>query len=118
MNIAMTVVTTGLAATAFTGAIHVEPGPRRSTVTLRGTAEHSPTAQHYSRRERGDSSISREPLNLCLSGDTVNSCGEPRDQEDESSGGGSVLTPGMAAEAVSEVAMPGLKLRVQPDGQT
>jgi hypothetical protein len=53
-----------------------------------------------------------------LSGDTVNSCGEPHDDEDAPSGGETVLTPGMAAEAVSEVPMPRLRLHVQPDGQT
>jgi hypothetical protein len=53
-----------------------------------------------------------------LSGDTVNSCGEPHDDEDAPSGDETVLTPGMAAEAVSEVPMPRLRLHVQPDGQT
>lgn len=55
---------------------------------------------------------------MCRNGDTVNSCGEPDGEPEAPGDGGTVLTPGMAAEAVREVPMPSLQLHVQPDGQT
>lgn len=97
----------------------VGPNLRSDGLVLKEHVVRSPSQRHEESPAHGRSAPqSTEPINLCLSGDTVNSCGEPRDQEDETNSGETVLTPGMAAEAVSEVPMPGLELHVQPDGQT
>jgi hypothetical protein len=99
-------------------AIDVNTDPYAPKVVIRNSDRTSDHHNYEGRRVDSNSNPrSTTPINLCLSGDTVNSCGEPRDHE-ETSDEGTVITPGMAAEAVSEVPMPSLELHVQPDGQT
>ena len=96
----------------------VAPNIRSDGVVLKEHAVRGPSRTHHGPASGHSVPPSAKPINLCLSGDTVNSCGEPRDQEDGTGDEGIVVTPGMAAEAVSEVPMPGLELHVQPDGPT
>ena len=94
----------------------VTPNVRSDSLVLKEHVVRGPSQ----RRDRSPAHGRSAPqsTNLCLRGDTVNSCGEPHDDEDAPRGDATVLTPGMAAEAVSEVPMPRLRLHVQPDGQT
>lgn len=112
MNVLASLVVAALAIpTSFSAGVDVSPLPSSPSVHIK-VEIHKPG--HGRNRGDGGDRVQAEPKHPCTYNGLLLTCKIPKPGRI----GGTVFTPGLAREAVASIPLPGLKLHVQPDGET